>query len=109
MNVVTGFNSEYSEDELDLAELKAIDGEVLLEFGTPWCTHCKRSQVLLEEVLDDYSDVNHLKVLDGKGKILGRHFQVKLWPTLILLQNGKEVARVVRPDTEDELRKLLDS
>jgi thioredoxin 1 len=28
---------------------------------------------------------------------LGRSFRVKLWPTLIFLNRGREVARLVRP------------
>jgi thioredoxin 1 len=41
--------------------------------------------------------VKHVKIGDGKGKPLGRSFTVKLWPTLIVLKDGREVARVVRP------------
>jgi thioredoxin 1 len=37
------------------------------------------------------------KVEDGPGRPLGRSFKVKLWPTLIFLRDGAEVARVVRP------------
>jgi len=29
---------------------------------------------------------------------------VKLWPTLVFLRDGREVARVVRPTSEDEVR-----
>jgi thioredoxin 1 len=41
--------------------------------------------------------LRHLKIEDGKGRPLGRSFQVKLWPTLIFMKDGAEVARVVRP------------
>ena len=34
---------------------------------------------------------------DGRGSPLGRSFRVKLWPTLVLMRDGVEVARVVRP------------
>ena len=108
MNVVNGFNAEYQDEEITLAHVERLEGDVLLEFGTPWCGYCKKAQPLLSEVMDDFLDVQHVKVVDGKGKRLGRHYQVKLWPTLIALQDGKEVGRVVRPDSEEEIRKLLD-
>lgn len=38
-----------------------------------------------------------MKIEDGKGRPLGRTFRVRLWPTLIFLNSGKEVARLVRP------------
>jgi len=51
-----------------------------------------------------------VKVEDGKGRRLGRTFGVKLWPTLIFLKDGEEIARVVRPedssDIEDALLKI---
>jgi thioredoxin 1 len=34
---------------------------------------------------------------------LGRSFTVKLWPTLIFLKDGQEVARVVRPTEPTEI------
>lgn len=107
MNIVMGFNATHSDEMIELSELEVIEEDVLLEFGTPWCGHCKRAQKVLEPVMNDFTDVAHVKVLDGKGKRLGRQFQVKLWPTLILVRRGKEVARVIRPETERELRQLL--
>ena len=41
--------------------------------------------------------MRHFKIADASGKRLGRSFQVKLWPTLVFLRDGKEVARLVRP------------
>jgi len=58
-------------------------------------------------VLNEYSELPHIKVYDGKGKPLGRAFRVKLWPTLILLRDGKEVGRLVRPLRIDEVRQLV--
>jgi len=34
----------------------------------------------------------------------GRAFRVKLWPTVIFLRDGQEVARMVRPEDADDLR-----
>jgi thioredoxin 1 len=41
--------------------------------------------------------VRHVKVEDGSGRPLGRSYRVKLWPTLVFLRDGQEVARLVRP------------
>ena len=38
---------------------------------------------------------------------LGRTFAVKLWPTLILMRQGTELARVVRPTTSGEVEALF--
>jgi thioredoxin 1 len=69
----------------------------VLEFGADWCGHCQAAQPIIAAALTGYSGVRRVKVADGKGKPLGRSFQVKLWPTLVFLKGGREVARTVRP------------
>ena len=78
-------------------EADSLPGATVLEFGTPWCGYCARAQPLIAQALASRTEVAHLKVEDGPGQPLGRSYRVKLWPTLIFLQDGREVARVVRP------------
>lgn len=87
-------------------EIDATRGLVLLDFGENWCEHCQAAQPHVAAALADRPDITHIKVIDGKGKPLGRSFRVKLWPTLILLKNGVEVGRVVRPTSVDEVKSL---
>ncbi|MCA1715096.1 MAG: thioredoxin family protein, partial [Gammaproteobacteria bacterium] len=41
------------------------------------------------------------------GRPLGRSFRVKLWPTLVFLRDGVELARVVRPASVDAITQAL--
>ena len=77
--------------------IDALPGATLLEFGTDWCGYCRAAESVVSAALAGHPRVKHLKVEDGSGRPLGRSFRVKLWPTLILLDNGKEVGRLVRP------------
>lgn len=101
-----GFNPDYHADEPALADIVALDGYAILEFGAPWCGHCQAAAPVVQEVLSA-RELPHIKVFDGKGKPLGRHFNVKRWPTLILLDSGQEVARSVRPVTVADVEALL--
>ncbi|MFQ3229491.1 thioredoxin family protein [Reinekea sp.] len=103
------FNPEYTEEEPSIESIENLAGFAVLEFGAPWCEFCQASTSFVEASLTGRLDLEHIKVYDGKGKRLGRAFQVKLWPTLIALHNGKEVARVIRPASTDELLKMLDA
>jgi thioredoxin 1 len=77
--------------------MDAMPGATLLEFGTDWCGYCRAAESVVSAALAGHPRVRHLKVEDGSGRPLGRSYRVKLWPTLIFLDHGKEVARLVRP------------
>ena len=97
----------YAELEPKREEVDAMPGPTLVEFGSPWCGHCRRAQPLIAEALSAHASVRHIKVADASGKRLGRSFKVKLWPTLVFLRDGKEVAKLVRPGSTEEIKEAL--
>jgi len=97
----------YSPAQPDRSAIDATQGVLVLDFGTDWCGFCRAAAPLIGEALAAWPDVRHLKVEDGSGRALGRSFRVKLWPTVVVIRDGQEVARVVRPASADEVRKAL--
>ncbi len=89
------------------AEIDQLDQPTVLEFGTPWCGYCRAAQPLLADAFAGHAGVAHIKVEDGSGRPLGRSFRIKLWPTLIFLRQGKEIARLVRPGNAGEIDQAL--
>lgn len=102
-----GMNTVYSADEPAREEVDAMGGPTVVEFGTDWCGFCRAAQPLIASAFDGHPQVRHIKVEDGRGRRLGRSFGVKLWPTLIFLSQGKEVARLVRPGDAGAIRQAL--
>lgn len=92
---------------LTLEALTQLTGLVLIEFGASWCSHCQAAQPTISAALLQYPQVKHIKEEDGKGKRLGRQFSVKLWPTLVLLNNGVVVGHLVRPENIQQILDLL--
>jgi thioredoxin 1 len=99
--------TEYAQKEPRRAEVDALAGPTLLEFGSPWCGYCRRAQPLIAEAMAAHPQVRHLKVADASGRRLGRSFAVKLWPTLVFLCDGKELARLIRPADAGSIREAL--
>ena len=85
-------------------EIDALPGTTVLEFGTGWCGHCQAARPLIDRVVAEHADARHVRVEDGKGKRLGRSFGVKLWPTLVVMRDGVEIGRVVRPQSDSAIR-----
>jgi thioredoxin 1 len=99
-------NETYTANAPSRDEVNALDGYALLEFGTAWCGHCRAAQPPLSSAMAE-RDIRHLKIEDGPGRPLGRSFRVKLWPTLILMRQGEELGRVVRPTSTQAIEELL--
>jgi len=89
------------------AQVDVWRGPLLLEFGTGSCGHCAAAQPAIATALAAHPDVQHLKVEDGRGRALGRSFGVKLWPTLVLMHEGRELARLVRPRNAADINVAL--
>lgn len=105
--------SEYASDYLATEPardaLDAREGTLLVEFGAPWCGHCQLAQPLIRALVAASRNLEHWKVEDGRGRPLGRSLAVKLWPTLVLMRSGMELARVVRPASDADLEPIRDA
>ena len=97
----------YAIAQPERSAIDALDGVVALEFGADWCGHCRNAAPHIAAALADFPAARHIKVEDGSGRPLGRSFRVKLWPTLVVVRDGKELARVVRPADAEEVRQAL--
>lgn len=97
----------YASEQPERVAIDALPGLTLLEFGTDWCGYCQAAQGHLATALASHPTLRHLKIEDGPGRPLGRSFRIKLWPTLILLRDGHEVARLVRPANAPSISQAL--
>lgn len=94
--------------DLTRAEVDAWEGGAVLEFGAGWCPICQGARPLIDRAVAEHPGLRHVRIEDARGEPLGRSFGVKLWPTLIVLRDGKEIARVVRPRRDADLHAALD-
>jgi len=89
------------------AEVDAYTAPTVLEFGATWCGYCQAAQADIAAAMKNHPAVRHIRIEDGKGKPLGRSFRVKLWPTLIYLEQGAEKGRVVRPESSAQIEAIF--
>lgn len=89
------------------AEIDALPEPAVIEFGASWCGHCIAAQPLIASALGDHPRTRRIKIEDGPGRRLGRSFGVKLWPTLVFMRRGQEVARLIRPTDRSAIAQAL--
>jgi len=105
--ILTGMAHEYLPETITREQADALPGVTVLQFGTDWCGYCRAAEKVIDPVLDTADGPRRVLVEDGKGRPLGRSYRVKLWPTLVFLADGVEVARVVRPWRESDVEEAL--
>lgn len=101
------FSKEFVKKEPTREEIDVLGEPSVLEFGTDWCEYCQDARPLIAKAFAAHPHLAHIKVEDGRGRPLGRSFQVKLWPTLVFLKDGKEAARLVRPESLQEIEQAM--
>ena len=102
-----GLSTRYSAAEPSRDEVEKMAGPAVLEFGSPTCGFCVAAQPAIASAFANHEDVQHIKIADASGRRLGRSFGIKLWPTLVFLKEGSEVARLVRPRDAAPIRAAL--
>lgn len=96
----------FIQNAISIEQVKESQGYLLLAFGTNWCGHCQAAAPIINQALQKLPELRFVQEEDGAGRRLGRLFKVKLWPSFILLKDGEEIARAVRPNAE-QVEELL--
>lgn len=82
-------------------------GTVLVDFYADWCGPCKMIAPLLEEVAAERTDVAVLKINVDEAAALCTRFGIVSIPTLIVMKEGKETARLVGYRPKDAILAAL--
>lgn len=78
-------------------QAEVIDAEepVLVEFYSDGCLGCKQISPVLGELEEQYEkQIKIVKVNAAFSEELKEKYQIQVYPTILLFQNGKEVERL---------------
>jgi len=95
------------DDETFAARVR--EGVALVDFWAPWCPPCRALGPIVDSLATEYegrATVAKVNVDESPG-VAGR-FGVQSIPTIVLLKDGREVARAVGLRAREELASALD-
>ena len=84
------------------------DGLALVDFYADWCGPCRMMAPILEAVAAERADLTVAKVNVDESAALASRFGVMSIPTLVLLDGGEEVKRIVGARPKDALLQELE-
>lgn len=83
-------------DENFKSEVIDHKGFVMVDFWAEWCTPCKAIMPRIEKLAEEKKDkIKVCKFNIDEGTDIPSKYRIQSIPTLIILQDGKEIARKV--------------
>lgn len=81
----------------------------IVDFYADWCGPCQQLAPIYEEVSEDYDDVHFGKVDMDENSSIATQVGVRALPTLVVFEDGEEVARRTGATDEKGLRDWIES
>lgn len=83
----------------------------VVKFGATWCGPCKMIAPILEELADEFADINFVDVDidDAEAENIVAKFNIQSVPTVVLFKEGKQVNQFLGFRPKEEIVKLINS
>ncbi len=88
-------------------EVLKSDKKVLIDFYAEWCGPCKMLSPIVEKVAKENENIKFVRIDVDEEQNLAISYNIMSIPTLVVIEDGKEINRVVGLVSKNELLELL--
>ena len=86
--------------DLTFMKEKIQTGIAVVQFHATWCKDCIYVKPLYEKLVEDNPKATYIDIDVDKCPEARPQFEIKIIPTFIMYQNGKELKRIWEPNYE---------
>lgn len=94
-------------DNNNFNEVREREGISLIDFYADWCGPCRMVMPIVEEIANERVDLLVGKVNVDDNKDLAREFGVFSIPTLVVIKDGKEIARATGAKSKEKILDMV--
>ena len=99
--VITVSNETFEEEVLKSNQ------KVVIDFYADWCGPCKMLSPVVDKLAEEHSEFKVVKVNVDEEPDLAGNYQIMSIPTLVVIENGKEVNRSMGLQSKQDILNLV--
>lgn len=88
-------------------EVREHKGLSLIDFYADWCGPCRMVMPIVEDIASEREDLLVVKVNVDDNQDLAREFGVFSIPTLVVMKDGKEIARSTGAKPKEKILEMV--
>jgi len=79
----------------------------IVKFGASWCGPCQTMKPIFDQVAKTNTDCDCFEVNIDKTRSIVKSWNINSIPTIVVVKDGKEVARLVGLQSEETINKAI--
>ena len=100
--------SDVLDIELSNFETEVIKSEkkVLIDFYADWCGPCQKLSPIVDKFAKEHSEIKVVRIDIDAQEDLADRYNIRSIPTLVVIENGEEINRVIGLVSEEKIIEL---
>lgn len=89
-------------------ELEVLQSEkkVLIDFYADWCIPCQKLSPIVDKFAEKHNEIKVVRINIDEQKEIANKFNIRSIPTLVVIENGEEINRVVGLVSEEKIEEF---
>ena len=87
-------------------EVIKSEKKVLIDFYADWCGPCQKLSPIVDKFAEEHSEIKVVRIdIDAQEELADR-YNIRSIPTLVVIENGEEINRVIGLVSEEKIIEL---